>query len=60
VLDPGNRSQQDRVHDAEERGVGADAYCQREKDDADKAGLPGVAAQRQPQILKQVVHETLP
>ena len=53
----GQRSDQHRLRHGEHRGVGADAQRQRQHDDGGKAGCPGKQAQREGQILADLVEE---
>ena len=50
------RIEQDRLDDAEDRGVGPDAEDERQKSDRGVRGLPEERADRVPEIAKQVAH----
>jgi hypothetical protein len=48
-----------RVHDAEDRGVRADAERQRQERDGREARALGQPAQREPHVLEQCIHTVL-
>ncbi len=50
------RPQQDAVHDAENRRIGANTERHRQDDGGGKAAIPGQSPRRRPQILHQRIH----
>jgi hypothetical protein len=50
----GQRAQQNRVHEAEDGGVGSDAECQRQRDDGRDGAAAPHRAQRKPHVLDQL------
>src|SRR5207248_10713858 len=57
LVAPAERTKQDGVHDAEDRGRGADAERQRDHRRGSEALRAPEAAQRETEIPKQLIHE---
>jgi ribosomal protein L3 len=56
----GQRSQERRIIDRKDGGVGTDANGQREQNSESQAGVSGQHTEAEPDVLKKILHTCLP